>query len=202
MSKATPHAVQCSARTLSRVMSFSFRFTSTHEDLLDAYAAQQRERSGMRPWMRACLAGLGFMWLAGAVASAPKAVREEQAVLPVIWLSLGSIIVWKFLLQPIFKRRHIRSTTPPAQPLVLEFTDSGLHVEAEGVGVFDRAWVEFVLIEPAEKGVAMTFTMTFTDGMVHWLPNRIFSAPNQRQALIDYVTSRLPKEDGEVSDVA
>lgn len=179
-------------------MSFSFRFTSTHEDLLDAYAAQQRERSGMRPWVRACVIGLGFMWLAGVVAFAPKAIREGKAVLPVIWLLLGGMIVWKFLVQPILKRRRIRTTTPPAQPLVLDFTDSGLHIEAEGVGVFDRAWAEFVIIEPAEKGVAMAFT----DGMVHWLPNRIFRTPDERQALIDYVISRLPKEDEEVSDVA
>ena len=30
-------------------MSFSFRFTSTHQDLLDAYAAQQRSRSRNAP---------------------------------------------------------------------------------------------------------------------------------------------------------
>jgi hypothetical protein len=178
-------------------MSFSFRFTSTHEDLLDAYAAQQRSRSGMRPWVRACVVGLGLMWLAGLVAFAPKAFREGQAWQPVVWFLLSSVILWKFLLQPILKRRRIRTTTPPAQPLVLDFTDSGLRVAAEGVGVFDRAWVEFVRIEPAEKGVAMVFT----DGMVHWLPNRIFRA-DERQAFITYIISRLPKEDEEVADGA
>ena len=177
-------------------MSFSFRFTSTHEDLLDAYAAQQRLRSGMRPWVRACVVGLGFMWLAGGVAFAPKAIREGHVWQPVVWFFLGGVVVWKFLLHPILKRRRIRATTPPTQPLVLDFTDSGIHVEAEGVGVFDRGWVEVDGIESAEKGVAMGFT----DGMVHWLPNRVFRATDERQAFVSYVLGRLPKQE-EVADV-
>jgi hypothetical protein len=138
------------------------------------------------------------MWLAGVVAFAPKAIRERQALLPVVWLLLGSAIVWKFLLQPILKRRRIRTTTPPAQSLVLDFTDSGLHVEAEGVGVFERAWAEFVCIEPAEKGVLMVFF----DNMVQWLPNRIFQTSDERRAFISYVISRIPIESEEVADVA
>ena len=168
-------------------MSFSFRFTNTHKDLLDAYAAQQRSRSGMRPWVRACVVGLGIMWLTGVVAFTPQAVREGDAWQPVVWLVLGSAIVWKFLFQPILKRRRIRTTTPPSQSLALDFTDAGIHVEAEGVGVFDRAWTEVASIEPTETGVAMGFT----DGMEHWLPNRIFRTADERQAFISYVISRL-----------
>jgi hypothetical protein len=179
-------------------MSFSFRFTSTHEDLLDAYAAQQRLRSGMRPWVRACVIGLGFMWLAGVVAFAPKPFREGHAWQPVIWFLLGSSIVWKFLLEPILKRRRIRAATPPSQSLVLDFTDSGLHVEAEGVGVFDRSSAEFDYLEPAEKGVLMVFF----DGMAHWLPNRIFQTSDERQVFISYAISRMPKEREEVANVA
>lgn len=179
-------------------MSYSFRFTSTHEDLLDAYAAEQRERFQMRPWIRACAIGLGFMWLAGVVLLTPLAIRDGKEWEPVVWFVVGSVIVWKFLFQPILKRRRIRTTTPPAQPLVLDFTDSGLRVQAEGVGVFDRAWEEIIRIEAAEKGVIMECL----DGMVHWLPNRIFRSHDERQAFIDYVISRMPKGSEEVSDVA
>jgi hypothetical protein len=177
-------------------MNFSFRFTSTHQDLLDAYAAQQRSRSGMRPWIRACVVGFGFMWLAGVVAFAPKAFREGKAWQPIVWFFLGTIIVWKFLVQPILRRRRIRSTTPPDQPLSLDFTDAGIHIEAEGVGVFDRVWAEVDGIVAAEKGVVMGFT----DGRAHWLPNRLFRAADDRQAFISYVISRLPKK-REIADV-
>jgi hypothetical protein len=137
------------------------------------------------------------MWLAGVVAFAPEAFREGHAWRSTVWFFLGSIIVWKFLVQPILKRRRIRSTTPSAQPLSLDFSDSGIHIEAECVGVFDRAWAEVDGIEPAEKGVIMGFT----DGMAHWLPNRVFRAADERHAFVSYVISRLPKEVEEVADV-
>ena len=150
----------------------------------------------MRPWIRACVVGFGFMWLAGVVAFAPKAFREGKAWQPLVWFFLGTIIVWKFLVQPILRRRRIRSTTPPAQPLSLDFTDAGIHIEAEGVGVFDRGWAEVNGIISAEKGVVMGFT----DGRAHWLPNRLFRAADDRQTFVSYVISNLPKEK-EIADV-
>jgi hypothetical protein len=180
-----------------RAMSFSFHFTSTHEDLLDAFAAQQRSRSGMRPWVRACVVGLGFLWLAGAIAFAPDVFGKRLVWLPIVWFLMGSVIVWKFLLQPILIRHRVRTLTPPAQPLVLNFTDSGIHIEAEGVGAFDLDWAEVTGIESAESGVAMGFT----DGMVHWLPKRVFRETDEQQAFISYVVSRLLKEEEEVADV-
>jgi hypothetical protein len=172
-------------------MSFSFRFASTHQDLLDAYAAQQRSRSGMRPWVRACVIGLGFMWLAGVVAFGLEAFREGHAWQPIVWFFLGSIIIWKFLVQPILRRRRIRATTPSAQSLAMDFTDSGIRVEADGVRVLDRIRAEYDGIESAENGVVMRFT----DGMIYWLPNRVFRAHDERQAFISYFISQLPERE-------
>jgi hypothetical protein len=172
-------------------MSFSFRFTGTHQDLLDAYAAQQRSRSGMCPWVRACVIGLGFMWLAGTVAFAPQAFREGHAWQPIVWFFLGSIIIWKFLVQPILVKRRIRTATPSAQSLALDVTDSGIRVEADGVRVLDRIWAQFDGIEPAEDGVVIRFT----NGMIYRLPNRVFRADDQRQAFISYVISQLPEKE-------
>jgi len=137
------------------------------------------------------------MWLAGVVAFGPKAFKEGHAWQPIVWSLLGGTIVWKLLVQPILKRRRIRSTTPSAQPLSLDFSDSGIHIEADGVGVFDRAWEEVDGIESAEKGVLLGFT----DGMAHWLPNRVFRVTDERQAFVSYVFSRLPKEDEDAGDV-
>jgi hypothetical protein len=131
------------------------------------------------------------MWLAGVVAFAPEAFREGHAWQPIAWFFLGSIIIWKFLVQPILRRRRIRTTTPSAQSLALDCTDSGIRVEADGVRVLDCAWAEFRGIESAENGVVMRFT----NGRVYRLPNRVFRADDERQAFISYVSSQLPKEE-------
>ncbi len=73
-------------------------------------------------------------------------------------------------MRPFLTRRRIRQTNPPTQRLALDFTESGIHIEASGIGAFDRAWDELGSVDLAEKGLALTFR----DGMCNWLPNRVF----------------------------
>jgi hypothetical protein len=151
-------------------MSLSFHFTGTGEDLLAAHAALVQSRTKLRPWSRGCLVGLGFMWLLGGVTFAGQAVREGH-----VWESigsnvLGSFVVWNFLLQPILARRRLRNSAQQARRVALDFTDSGVHVQAEGIESFDGVWADVKTFEPAAEGILFSFT----DGLMHWLPNRVF----------------------------
>jgi hypothetical protein len=47
---------------------------------------------------------------------------------------LGGGIVWSFALHPWRMRRHILATTPATQSQALEFNDTGIEIDAEGVG--------------------------------------------------------------------
>ena len=129
------------------------------------------------------------MWLSGVIAFAPKAIREGHAWQPIVWSLIGSIIICKFLIQPALTRRRIRTNTSSEQPLTLDFTDPGIHIEAEGFGAFDRVWTELRWLEPSDKGVAMGFT----DGMAHWIPNRAFQSAEMRHAFINDIARKLPK---------
>lgn len=170
-------------------MPLSFRFTSTGEDLLAAHAALMQSRTKLHPWSRACLVGLGFMWLLGGVAFAGQAVREGHVWESIGSIVLGSFVVWNFMLQPILARRRLRYSAQQARRVALDFTDSGVHVETEGIASFDGMWVDVKTFEPAAEGILFSFT----DGMMHWLPNRAFQDADERQALIDYVVNKRPK---------
>lgn len=142
---------------------------------------------------RALVIGLGMFWVGCAIVFGPRAAREGRWWLPLIPLCLGASIIWKRLVNPLLTRRRIRQNNLSVQPLALELTDSGIHIEAKGVGVFDRAWNELRSVELADKGVAMAFA----DGVRNWLPNRVFRGEDERRMCAAYLMSKLPDEDQE-----
>jgi peptidoglycan/LPS O-acetylase OafA/YrhL len=113
---------------------FAFRFVSTRRDILDGLGASLTARTGMRRWIRFAVIALGVAWLAGVVAVLFTDARPQAWWQPVLWAVLGGGIVWSFALHPWRMRRHILATTPPTQPQVLEFSDTGIEIDAEGVG--------------------------------------------------------------------
>jgi len=171
--------------------SFSLRFESTQRDLLDAHAARQFSRSGLCPLERALVVGFGMSWIGCAIVFGPRAIRGGRWWHPLIPFALGSGIIWRHLVKPFLTRRRIRQTNSATQPLAIALTDSGIHIEASGIGAFDRAWDELVGVELAEKGVALAFT----DGICNWLPNRVFRSEGERRACAAYLMSKLPREE-------
>ena len=174
-------------------MTFLYRFTSTHRDLLDALDAYRTWTLGMRRFARIAIAGLALMWLAGGIA-APflSAPPLQPRWLPILWLMLGASTTWKFVLEPMRLARDIRNSTPPAQEVLLTFRDSGIGAEVHGVGAFERTWDEVVGIFAARKGIAFGFV----DGVNHWLPNRVFTDATERAQFIEYVQSKITRDDG------
>jgi hypothetical protein len=173
---------------------FSFSFTSTHRDLLDAFDAERTARTGMRSWARGALAALGLMWLLGFVWAVSGRQEVRSPWLPLIWLIFGATLTWKLIVQPLLTARTIRRETPPEQQVMLTFGDAGIDVTA--ADHFHRAWNELAVMHPAGKGIIFGFQ----DGMLHWLPNRAFANPTERDALIEYVAAKLeelPVVDGD-----
>jgi hypothetical protein len=150
---------------------FAFRFVSTRRDILDGLGASLTARTGMRRWIRFAVTALGVAWLAGVVAVLFTDARPQAWWQPVLWAVLGGGIVWSFALHPWRMRRHILATTPATQPQVLEFSDTGIEIDAEGVG---------------------RVLMTFDDGSVHWLPARAFRSRTERRAFVNYATGMIP----------
>lgn len=169
---------------------FSFRFESTHRDLLDAYAAHQLSVSGLSPLERALVTGLGIFWVGCAIVLGPSAMKDGRWWQPMIPFCLGMGILWKRLFKPFLTRRRIRKANQPVQLLAIDFSDSGIRIKVKGIGDLDRAWNELEYVELADKGVAIGFS----DGFVNWLPNRVFRGEDERRTCAAYLVSKLPDE--------
>jgi len=169
---------------------FLFRFESTHRDLLDAYASHRLCVTGQSAVERTLVIGLGMFWVGCVIVFGPKAIKEGRWWQPIIPLCLGMGILWTRLFKPFLTRRRIRKANRTVQPLVVALGDSGIRIEAENLGVIDRAWEELESVEVAEKGVAIGFS----DGVANWLPNRVFRGEEERRMCAAYLASMLPKE--------
>ena len=175
-------------------MIYSYRFTSTHQDLLDSFNASRTAELGMRRFARVGVAGLGLMWLAGALLSPFFPMRPQHAVwLPILWLGLGGSLTWKFVVQPWLVARDIRRFNPSEQNVAVTFGDAGLTVDVQALGVYRRSWEEVIGMLPASKGIGFGFS----DGTTHWLPNRVFATEAEREALVEYVRGKAFPPDNE-----
>jgi hypothetical protein len=173
------------------VMPFTYTFTSTHRDLLDAYEAERTAGTQMRAWVRIGVAALGLMWLGGFIWFVMGRMERDAGLLPAIWLVLGVVLCWKFIVRPRLAVRAIRRSMPSAQELEVRFDDAGIHVVAAGLGASNRSWEELEGVLDAANGVLFAFT----DGMLHWLPNRVFGGDEDRRALIEFVTGHMAPEE-------
>jgi hypothetical protein len=172
-------------------MSFAFRFTSTHRDLLDAYDAHHTAYTGMRSWARGALITIGaLLFLAGLVVIITGSSVEHWWQ-PVAWLGIGALIVFLFLVRPSARKRRIRRTTPPAQDVELRFGETGADVAVAGIAQYQRPWSEFLGVISGQKGVAIVFA----DGSVHWIPNRAFADSSQRTAFCTFLREHVRTPD-------
>ena len=174
---------------------YRIKFTSTREDLVQAFETERRAVSGMRRWVRWLIVAMGCAWLLGAVAFFTGYLKDRQWWLPFIWLALGVSILWSNVARPFMKRQHIRKTATASQELELEFKDDGIHIEAPGVGVFDRTWEELDGARNCDEGLLVYFT----DGTVDWLPRRVFPNDAVKAALhaflLEQILAAKPEEE-------
>jgi hypothetical protein len=168
-------------------MAFTFELTSTHRDLIDGLDADRTARTGMRWWARAGVAGMGLLWLFGSLVVMLRDKPARPSWLPFVWLLLGSLITWQFIVQPRLAAWSIRRKNVAAQHVKLVFDASGISATIAGEGDFHRPWRELEVFHVAKKGIMFGFE----GSPLHWLPNRVFTDAAQRDAFIEYVTQTL-----------
>ena len=175
---------------------YRINFTSTREDLVQAFETERTAVSGMRRWVRWLIVAMGCAWLLGAAAFFTGHLKDRQWWLPIIWLVLGVSILWSNVVRPFMKRRHIRETAASSQELKLEFTQDGIHIEAPGAGVFDRTWDELDGVRSCDEGMLVYFT----DGSVDWLPRRVFPDDATKNALHAFLLQRMEQISAEAAE--
>lgn len=172
-------------------MALAFSFTSTHQDLLDSYEAYHTARTGIGPLVRVIVVAFGFLWLLGLLFVLASDVQVDTWWQPIAWLGIGLLIPFHFLVRPQLAKRRIRKSNPPTQELGLTFEDSGIDVHVVGVGRYQRSWGEIAGVINAPKGIVLMFT----DGSAHWIPDRVFKGPAERNGLADFIANRIPSKD-------
>ena len=172
-------------------MAYSFSFTCTTEDLLDAQAAHATLTSALRPLFRIPLVILGLLWASGPI---------WALVLPTVTFSIGGLImwfagcaiVWQNLVRPILDRRRIKKDPIKQENVVVEFGDEGITINAPPATQIARPWAEVVDAVSFRKGLLLRFT----DGVVNWLPRRVFPDDRTIADLRSLVNERTAKAKG------
>ena len=127
---------------------------------------------------------MGYAWLLGAIVF----WRKASALQLTAWIALGIGVLWKDVVKPFWKRRHIRASVAASQEVAFEFTDNAIRIEALGVGTFNRAWDELDGTINSDEGVLIYFN----DGTVNWLPRRVFPNDVTKRAFHYHLLQRLP----------
>jgi hypothetical protein len=168
---------------------YSIEFTSTVGDLIDAYEAKRMSRIS-RDYRWAYIV-MGWGWFTLAIVAWLKVVprvRADRWWQPLLPLVLGAGLLWYNLVEPIFQKRRIRADNPASQELHLDFESNGIQIQAQGIRNFKRTWDELDGVINARKGVLMFFT----DGIVDWLPQRVFQNTAEKDALYSFLCHQLP----------
>jgi hypothetical protein len=169
-------------------MQRTFAFTSTKDDLIDMHQAMLTITSGARPVFRLFLIGLGLLWTIGPifflVFGGATFKFEVKGLVSVIF---GSLTLWKFLILPYWQKREIIKESSDQQPVVLNFTDDGIRIEAEGVGNLTRTFGEVSSVTPCNKGLALVFS----DGTANWIPSRMFVNSDDIESFTNQLNTRI-----------
>ncbi len=165
---------------------YKYQFTSTVEDLLEAEEAERTARSARVPF-RWVIALLGVTWLVAGVLAFDWSNPSWR---PVVWLLLGTGVIYYFVVRPYLRRNRIKENNAPEQDLALEFHDDYMKLEVSGVGEFTRKWEELVEFIDARKGVIFYFS----DGVVNWVPDRVFADGEERNRFVEFIQRHRNQE--------
>lgn len=169
-------------------MEYKFNYTSTHKDLIDSYNAVRNAQSGLSTWSRGLVFMLGVMWLLGFIFLAPRADNLWQ---PLIWLVLGCTIVWKVAIKPYLEVKYIKESNEPEQKVNLVFSDNQIEAISEDGESFIRKWDEVDAFQGFNNGVFVGFS----DGVMNWLPARVFESKRQKEKFVTNVVVKLKELD-------
>lgn len=158
---------------------YTYRFTSTINDLLDAEEADTTERT-MRRSLRWVVAAIG---VAGIVAAIDALRSSPYAWEFVVGLVACGYIVYYFAIASYVRRRSIRRNNPLSTDIALQFREDGIEIELVGQGTYTRGWQELLKFAHARKGTLLYFD----DGTVNWIPDRVFRDGEEREAFLVYL---------------
>lgn len=160
---------------------YRYRFTSTLRDLLEAEEADMTANT-IQGWMRWTISFIGLVMIVTGLLELGSLANCWIASLRALG---GCFLLYYFLIKSYVRRFRIRKNNDASQELVLEFCAEYLRIEASGQGTFRREWNELYDFKDAARGVLLYFD----DGIINWLPNRVFEDRAEKTALVEFLLS-------------
>lgn len=161
---------------------YKYQFTSSLKDLLDAEKAERSLRT-MRTPFRWSIVIFGAVWFVIGIIEFDPANPIGK---PLVWILAGSIIFYFFGVKTIFKRRNIKKNNAQIQDISLAFGEDCIKLNIGGVGSFARRWEELTGFADTPKGILFYFT----DGVVNWLPTRVFTNNAERKGFVEFLNKK------------
>jgi hypothetical protein len=147
--------------------------------MLDFYDAMLTKNTGLRASLRFVFVLLGLAFFVLGVISIGDWSKNWS-----IWLIIGSIILYVFLIKPLIERHNIKKFNDniDKHEITTAFLNSHIMISVKTMGLFDRQWGELIDLTEAKKGIIFHFADSD-----NYLPNRIFANKSERKEFIKFV---------------
>lgn len=160
-----------------------YQFTSKIQDLLDAEEADRTARTGLSKTLRWELSLLIVIF---SVIGFLAFRSPGHGGVSIVGLLVDIVLLYYLVGKSYWRRRRIRKVNPPCAEVTLEFQDDHLEIEVGGSGTFGREWRELAEFTNAPRGILLYFD----DGIVNWLPNRVFTDKMGKKAFVEFLQSQ------------
>ncbi len=91
-----------------------------------------------------------------------------------------------FAIRQYILQKKIRRNNAPQQDLTISFLDDEIIIHTEDGGEYKRSWDEFDGYKVSKNGILFCFS----DGVVNWLPNRVFADYDEMKNLLAFVNTQ------------
>jgi hypothetical protein len=170
---------------------FSYQFTSTAHDLLEAESVESHHNIAKPLYCWPVLL-LGILFFAVGVATFVSSPNWQSSA----WIFIGTTIIYFFAVKRLVRRHTIKQNNSSPRLLEITFTNDSIISDVDGLGKFTRTWEELSGYLDTRKGILFCFR----DGVVNWLPNRVFTSVSERERFSEFVEHYYSLEQRKLKD--
>lgn len=165
---------------------YKFNEPEKAKDLVDAHKEGPPKRSEMHPASRLIISTVGLFFLMGGLTGA---FSKNSGLLPLIWLVLGFVIIWFFLVKPEIAKKKLKFSAEQQKEVSLVLNEDGITVKSRFYEL-KREWPELLEYKRTKKGIHLYFI----DGVVNWLPADAFYEQDEMKAFVGLLRKKLPEQ--------
>lgn len=165
---------------------YKYKFTTTVDDLL---TAENESRSAQ-------FARTSFCWVTSSfgmiliVSGILSYIFYNQNLKPIIWICIGYFIIYYFFIKIYTYRNKVKRNNYQKQDISIEFYNNYINIHSDNNGNLIRRWENLIEFVELKKGIIFYFD----DGVINWLPNRVFLDKQEQADFIAFLKKHQSQE--------